>query len=74
MRNVRFEGLRRFSTEDHVVDDSMVGFEIARTGYWSWALNEKIETRLVHIFEMRDGKISRAIVFDMGHPAANKAA
>jgi hypothetical protein len=27
-----------------------------------------VEMRLVHIFEMRDGKISKEIVFDMGHP------
>jgi ketosteroid isomerase-like protein len=74
MRNVRFEGLQRFATEDRVVDDSMVTFEIARTGYWPWALNEKIEMRLVHIFEMRDGRISREIVFDMGRPTASKAA
>lgn len=26
----------------------------------------KVEMRLVHIFEMRDGKIAREIVFDMG--------
>ena len=25
--------------------------------------------RLVHIFEMRGGKISKEIVFDMGRPA-----
>jgi len=24
--------------------------------------------RLVHIFEMRDGKIAKEIVFDMGRP------
>jgi hypothetical protein len=24
--------------------------------------------RLVHIFEMREGKISRELVFDMGRP------
>jgi hypothetical protein len=29
-------------------------------------VGSKIEMRLVHIFEMRDGKISREIVFDMG--------
>lgn len=73
MRNVRFEFLQRFATEDRVVDDSMVTFEIARTGYWPWALNEKIEMRLVHIFEMRDGKISKELVYDMGHPAPKPA-
>ena len=36
MRNVRFEFLQRFATEDRVVDDSIVTFEIARAGYWPW--------------------------------------
>jgi len=36
MRDVRFEGLQRFATEDRVVDDSMVTFEIAKAGYWPW--------------------------------------
>ncbi len=69
MRNVTFEPLQRFATEDRVVDDSKVTFEIARASYWPWALNEKIEMRLVHIFEMRDGKIAKELVFDMGRPA-----
>jgi len=68
MRNVRFQFLQRFATEDRVVDDSIVTFEIARVGYWPWALDEKIEMRRVHIFEMRDGLISRELVFDMGRP------
>ena len=28
----------------------------------------RLKMRLVHIFEMRDGKISREIIFDMGRP------
>ncbi len=68
MRNVRFELLQRFATEDRVVDDSNVTFEIARAGYWPWPADTKIEMRLVHIFEMRDGKIARELVFDMGRP------
>jgi ketosteroid isomerase-like protein len=70
MRNVRFQFLQRFATEDRVVDDSIVNFEIARVGYWPWPLDAKIEMRLVHIFEMRDGKISRELVFDMGRPCS----
>jgi hypothetical protein len=31
-------------------------------------IGSKIAMRLVHIFEMRDGKITREIVFDMGRP------
>lgn len=68
MRNVRFQFLQRFATEDRVVDDSLVTFEIARVGYWPWPLDSKIEMRLVHIFEMRDGKIARELVYDMGRP------
>jgi ketosteroid isomerase-like protein len=66
MRNVKFQFLQRFATDDRVVDDSMVTFEVAKDGYWHFPLGSKVEMRLTHIFEMRDGKISREIVFDMG--------
>jgi len=67
MRNVNFQPLQRFATEDRVVDDSNVTFEVAKDGYWHFPLGSKVAMRLVHIFEMRDGKITREIVFDMGH-------
>lgn len=66
MRNVKFQFLQRFATEDRVVDDSIVTFEVATDGYWHFPKGSKIEMRLVHIFEMRDGKIAKEIVFDMG--------
>jgi ketosteroid isomerase-like protein len=68
MRDVKFQFLQRFATEDREVDDSIVTFEVAKDGYWHFPLGSKIEMRLVHIFEMRDGKIAREIVFDMGRP------
>lgn len=68
MRDVKFEFLQRFATEDRVVDDSIVTFEVAEDGYWHFPVGSKVYMRLVHIFEMRDGKISREIVFDMGKP------
>ena len=69
MRDVKFEPLQRFATEDRVVDDSLVTFEVVRDGLWPhFAAGQKIEMRLVHIFEMRDGLISKEIVFDMGRP------
>jgi ketosteroid isomerase-like protein len=68
MRDVKFQFLQRFATENRVVDDSIVTFEVAKDGYWHFPVGSKIEMRLVHIFEMRDGKISREIVFDMGRP------
>jgi ketosteroid isomerase-like protein len=69
MRNVKFQFLQRFATEDRVVDDSTVTFEVAKDGYWHFPVGSKIEMRLVHIFEMRDEKISKEIVFDMGRVA-----
>jgi ketosteroid isomerase-like protein len=69
MRNVKFQFLQRFATEDRVVDDAIVTFEVAKDGYWHFPAGSQIEMRLVHIFEMRDGKISRELVFDMGRPA-----
>jgi ketosteroid isomerase-like protein len=67
MKDIEFQFLQRFATEDRVVDDSPVTFKVVRDGCWPhFSTGEKIEMRLVHIFEMRDGKISKEIVFDMG--------
>jgi ketosteroid isomerase-like protein len=66
MRDVKFTFLQRFATEDRVVDDSFVTFEVIRDGYWHFPVGSKVEMRLVHIFEMRDGKIARELVYDMG--------
>ena len=69
MGNVQFQFLQRFATADRVVDDSIVTFEVVKDGYWPhFNAGQKIDMRLVHIFEMRDGKISRELVFDMGRP------
>jgi ketosteroid isomerase-like protein len=66
MRDVQFTFLQRFATADRVVDDSLVTFEVVRDGYWHFPAGSRVEMRLVHIFEMRNGKISRELVFDMG--------
>lgn len=74
MRDVKFQFLQRFATEDRVVDESLVTFEVVRDGCWShFAAGEKIEMRLVHLFEMRDGLISKEIGFDMGRPIGRTA-
>ncbi len=75
MRDVKWQHLQRFATEDRVVDDSLVSFEVVRDGCWPhFSSGQKIEMRIVHIFEMRDGKIAKEIIFDMGCPVADKAA
>lgn len=66
MRDVKFTFLQRFATADRVVDDSRVTFEVIRDGYWHFPVGSRVEMRLVHIFEMRNGKISRELVYDMG--------
>src|SRR5512134_2233817 len=57
MRDVKFQPLQRFATEDRVVDDCIVTFEVAKDGYWHFPVGSKVKMRLVHIFEMRGGKI-----------------
>ncbi len=69
MKEVKFRFLQRFATDDRVVDDAIVTFEVVKDGYWHFPVGSRVEMRLVHIFEMRDGKISRELVFDMGRTA-----
>jgi hypothetical protein len=61
-----FRTLQRFATEDRVVDDSLVtvvlsGNEVENAPV---AVGSQVEIRLLHVFEMREGKISRELVFE----------
>jgi ketosteroid isomerase-like protein len=69
LKDVEFHTLDRFATEDRVVDDSVITFEVARDGFIPLPLGTKGEMRLTHIFEMRDGKISKEIGIE-GPPKA----
>ena len=69
LKDVEFHTLDRFATEDRVVDDSIITFEVARDGFIPLPLGTKGEMRLTHIFEMRDGKISKEIGIE-GPPEA----
>lgn len=69
LKDVEFHTLDRFATEDRVVDDSVVTFVVAREGFIPLPLGTKGEMRLTHIFEMRDGKISKEIGIE-GPPKA----
>ena len=69
LKDVEFHTLDRFATEDRVVDDSIITFEVARDGFIPLPLGTKGEMRLTHIFEMRDGKISKEIGIE-GPPKA----
>ncbi len=64
LRNCDFECLDRFATEDRVVDESIFTFEIAKDGIMPLPVGTKAKLRLVHIFEMRDGTVSKELVME----------
>ena len=70
LRNVEFRQVQRFATEDRVVDDSIVTFDLIGDGMVNAPLpiGSSVEMRLVHIFEMRDGKISKESTFEIWRP------
>lgn len=61
-----FRCLQRFATEDRVVDDSVATLWLAGEGVENAPapVGSKVEIRLLHVFEMRAGKISRELVFE----------
>ncbi len=65
VRDVEFHPLQRFATEDRVVDDSVARFKVIGPYSVPVPIGSKVEMRLVHIFEMRDGKIAKEIAFEM---------
>lgn len=77
-RSIKFNkttALRRFATETFVFDDQLadvevVGDEMPNLGY---PVGTRLSARLVHCFEMRDGKIAREIAYEMlrEHGGAN---
>ena len=60
-KDVEFRTLDRFATEDRVVDDSVISLEIIKEGFMPFPIGTKVEMRLTHIFEIREGKLSKEI-------------
>ena len=61
-----FQCLQRFATEERVVDDSVARVVLAGDGVINAPapVGSRVEIRLLHVFEMRAGKISRELVFE----------
>ena len=61
-----FRCLQRFATEDRVVDDSVARVVLTGDGAENAPapVGSRVEIRLLHVFEMRGGKISRELVFE----------
>jgi len=62
LKNWDFQCLDRFATEDRAVDETIFTFEVAKNGIMPLPVGTRAKLRLVHIFEMRDGKVSRELV------------
>lgn len=72
MKNVEFRiCYERFATEERVLDDSICTFEVAAKGIWPYPVGTLVFMRIVHVFDMRDGKIAKEKVFEMRQPAAS---
>lgn len=66
IENVELQPLDRFATQDRVVDDMIVCFDLAREGMDNAPLpiGSKVRLRLLHVFHMRDGLIAREVVHE----------
>ena len=64
LRNWDFQCLDRFATEDRVVDETIFTFEVAKDGVMPLPVGTRAKLRLVHIFDMRDGLVSRELVME----------
>ena len=72
MKDVTFRiCYERFATVDRVVDDSVCTFEVAADGVWTYPVGTHVFMRIVHVFDMRDGKIAKEKVFEMRKPAGS---
>lgn len=63
---ISFEPLERFATLDRVVDDMWVRFTVSGEGFENcpYPIGTKVKMRLVHIFHIRDGLISREMGYE----------
>jgi ketosteroid isomerase-like protein len=65
MEHVEFQSLQRFATEDRVFDDSIFRCKVTGPDFLPVPSGSMVEMRLVHMFEMRDGKIAKETAFEM---------
>jgi hypothetical protein len=65
MKDVEIRNLQRFATEDRVFDDSEFSCMVTGPDFLPVPIGSKINMRLVHIFEMRKGRIAKETAFEM---------
>jgi len=64
---MQFEPIERFATSERVVDDMWVRFTLSGDGFANapFPIGTKVKMRLVHIFDIRDGYITREAGYEM---------
>lgn len=73
MKDVEFRiCYERFATPTRVVDDSICTFEVAADGIWEYPVGTLVFMRIIHVFDMRDGKIAKEKVFEMRQPVEDR--
>ncbi len=67
MSEVSLRPIERFATETRVVDDMMVSMRLVGPGMANAPvpIGSRVELRLLHIFDMRDGLIEREQVIEL---------
>lgn len=64
--DVSAEILRQFAVENYVFDDRIMTFAACKKdNIWSAKIGDRIQQRLVHLFEIRESKICREIAYEM---------
>jgi hypothetical protein len=63
MKGVEFQNLRRFGVDDKVVDESVLTCRIAKDGLVPVPVGQRVRFDLLHVFDLRKGKISRELVY-----------
>lgn len=66
------KSLERFATEDRVVDDGIVLGEVKKDGFVPFPPGTKLSFRILHVFDMREGLISKERSFLSLKPVENE--
>jgi hypothetical protein len=59
------------ATVDRVIDDSVCTFEVNADGIWPYPVGTLVFMRIVHVFDIQDGRIAKEEVFEMRKPATS---
>jgi len=65
LKDLEIRNLECFATENRVVDDSVARCKVIGPDFLPVSIGSQVEIRLVHIFELREGKIAKETAFEM---------